>query len=92
MDALGLDEVDTKVLLTIIEKYEGGPVGSRRLRLHFGGVRYHWMCTSVSDADRILQRTPRGEVTRHAYSPPGRRAPRGRRSRGCGSDSFRVYH
>ncbi|MEO7666342.1 MAG: Holliday junction branch migration DNA helicase RuvB, partial [Dehalococcoidia bacterium] len=27
VDALGLDEVDKKVLLTIIEKFDGGPVG-----------------------------------------------------------------
>ncbi len=27
MDALGLDEMDRRVLRTIIEKYRGGPVG-----------------------------------------------------------------
>ena len=31
IDALGLDEVDRKLLLTIIEKFEGGPVGVNTL-------------------------------------------------------------
>jgi Holliday junction DNA helicase RuvB len=71
VDALGLDEVDKKVLLAIIEKYDGGPVGIETI------------AASISEeADTImdvyepylmqvgfLQRTPRGRVvTRHAYA------------------------
>jgi Holliday junction DNA helicase RuvB len=82
VDALGLDEVDKKVLLTIIEKFDGGPVGIETI------------AASISEeADTImdvyepylmqvgfLQRTPRGRVvTRHAYAhlgiEPPRRAP-----------------
>jgi Holliday junction DNA helicase RuvB len=74
VDALGLDEVDKKVLLTIIEKYDGGPVGIETI------------AASISEeADTImdvyepylmqvgfLQRTPRGRmVTRHAYAHLG---------------------
>ncbi|MEX0682314.1 MAG: Holliday junction branch migration DNA helicase RuvB [Dehalococcoidia bacterium] len=74
VDALGLDEVDKKVLLTIIEKYDGGPVGIETI------------AASISEeADTImdvyepylmqvgfLQRTSRGRmVTRHAYAHLG---------------------
>ena len=78
IDALGLDEVDKKVLLTIIEKYDGGPVGVETI------------AASISEeADTImdvyepylmqlgfLQRTSRGRVaTRHAYAYLGLEAP-----------------
>jgi Holliday junction DNA helicase RuvB len=74
VDRLGLDEVDKKVLLTIMEKYDGGPVGIETI------------AASISEeADTImdvyepylmqvgfLQRTPRGRVvTRHAYAHLG---------------------
>lgn len=70
VDALGLDELDRKILLAIIEKYDGGPVGLSTI------------AASVSeDIDTItdvyepyllkigfLQRTPRGRVaTKKAY-------------------------
>ena len=78
IDALGLDEVDKKVLLTIIEKYDGGPVGVETI------------AASISEeADTImdvyepylmqlgfLQRTSRGRVaTRHAYAHLGLAVP-----------------
>jgi Holliday junction DNA helicase RuvB len=80
VDTLGLDEVDHKVLRTIIEKYDGGPVGIETI------------AASISEeADTImdvyepylmqvgfLQRTSRGRVaTRHAYAHLGLEAPRG---------------
>ena len=70
IDALGLEEVDHKVLLTVIEKFDGGPVGLDTI------------AASISEeADTVmdvyepyllqlgfLERTPRGRVvTRHAY-------------------------
>jgi Holliday junction DNA helicase RuvB len=78
VDELGLDEVDHKVLRTIIEKFDGGPVGIETI------------AASISEeADTImdvyepylmqvgfLQRTPRGRVaTRHAYGHLGLEAP-----------------
>jgi len=78
IDHLGLDEVDHKVLRTIIEKYDGGPVGIETI------------AASISEeADTImdvyepylmqvgfLQRTPRGRVaTRHAYAHLGIESP-----------------
>ena len=70
VDHLGLDELDHKVLLAIIQKFDGGPVGLDTI------------AASISEeADTImdvyepyllqlgfLERTPRGRVaTRHAY-------------------------
>ncbi|RLC59644.1 MAG: Holliday junction branch migration DNA helicase RuvB [Chloroflexi bacterium] len=78
IDELGLDEVDKKVLLTIIEKYDGGPVGIETI------------AASISEeADTImdvyepylmqvgfLQRTSRGRIaTRHAYAHLGLEVP-----------------
>ncbi|MBI3742128.1 MAG: Holliday junction branch migration DNA helicase RuvB, partial [Chloroflexi bacterium] len=74
VDELGLDEVDRKVLTTIIQKYNGGPVGLETI------------AASISEeADTImdvyepyllqlgfLDRTPRGRVaTRGAYEHLG---------------------
>ncbi|MBI4285744.1 MAG: Holliday junction branch migration DNA helicase RuvB, partial [Chloroflexi bacterium] len=74
VDELGLDEIDHKVLRTIIEKFEGGPVGLETI------------AASISEeADTImdvyepyllqlgfLDRTPRGRVaTRLAYEHLG---------------------
>ncbi|MSP11613.1 MAG: Holliday junction branch migration DNA helicase RuvB [Chloroflexi bacterium] len=70
VDPLGLDEIDRKVLLTIIQKFDGGPVGLDTI------------AAAISEeADTImdvyepyllqlgfLDRTPRGRMaTRHAY-------------------------
>ena len=84
IDELGLDDVDHKVLLTVIEKFDGGPVGLDTI------------AAAISEeADTImdvyepyllqlgfLQRTPRGRVaTKAAYEhlglPPHGRAPDG---------------
>ncbi len=74
IDPLGLDDIDRRVLLTIIEKFEGGPVGLETI------------AASISEeADTImdvyepyllqlgfLERTPRGRVaTRLAYEHLG---------------------
>ena len=78
VDGLGLDEVDHKLLHTIIEKFDGGPVGLDTI------------AASISEeADTImdvyepylmqvgfLQRTSRGRVaTRHAYAHLGLQMP-----------------
>mgnify|MGYP000079454442 CR=1 FL=1 len=74
VDNLGLDDIDRKVLRTIIEKFDGGPVGLDTI------------AAAISEeADTImdvyepyllqlgfLTRTPRGRVvTRHAYEHLG---------------------
>ncbi|MGI6368009.1 MAG: Holliday junction branch migration DNA helicase RuvB [Anaerolineae bacterium] len=79
VDALGLDESDRRVLHTLIDKFDGGPVGLDTLAAALN-----------EDADTImdvyepyliqlgfLERTPRGRMTtRHAYSHLGLTAPR----------------
>ena len=70
VDRLGLDEIDRRVLQTIVEKFDGGPVGIETLA-----------AATSEETDTImdvyepyliqlgfLQRTPRGRVaTRRAY-------------------------
>jgi Holliday junction DNA helicase RuvB len=82
VDEFGLDEMDTRLLRAIIEKFEGGPVGVTTIAAAVG-----------EEADTIeevyepflvqhgfLQRTPRGRVAtaqayRHlGYQPPARSA------------------
>jgi len=80
VDALGLDEIDRKVLRTIVEKFSGGPVGLETI------------AASISEeADTIMDvyepfllqlgfidRTPRGRVaTRRAYEHLGFPYPNG---------------
>jgi len=75
VDTYGLDEMDNKILLTIIDKFKGGPVGISTL------------ATAVSEntetieevyepfliQEGFLMRTPRGrEVTEKAYKHLGR--------------------
>lgn len=75
VDAHGLDEMDNKILTTIIDKFKGGPVGLSTL------------ATAVSDSGETIEevyepfliqegfiiRTPRGrEVTEKAYKHLGK--------------------
>lgn len=74
IDNLGLDEVDRKIIASIIEKFEGGPVGLNTIAA----------CVSEEEATiedvyepyllklGFLERTPRGRlVTKRAYSHLG---------------------
>lgn len=76
VDSYGLDEMDNKILLTIIDKFKGGPVGLSTL------------ATAVSENSETIEevyepyliqegfiiRTPRGrEVTDKAYTHLGRK-------------------
>ncbi|MXN92276.1 Holliday junction branch migration DNA helicase RuvB [Flavobacterium sp. Sd200] len=78
VDAHGLDEMDNKILTTIIDKFKGGPVGLSTL------------ATAVSDSGETIEevyepfliqegfiiRTPRGrEVTEKAYKHLGKIRP-----------------
>jgi len=75
VDAHGLDEMDNKILTTIIDKFKGGPVGLSTL------------ATAVSESSETIEevyepfliqegfimRTPRGrEVTEKAYTHLGK--------------------
>ena len=74
IDPLGLDEIDRKVLRTIVETYRGGPVGVEAL-----AATINEEVDTVTDVIEpyllkagLLRRTPRGrEVTRAVYDHLG---------------------
>jgi len=79
IDDLGLDEVDHKVLRTIIEKYDGGPVGIETIAASISEESDTIMDVYEPYLMQVgfLQRTSRGRVaTRHAYAHLGLEAPR----------------
>jgi Holliday junction DNA helicase RuvB len=80
VDAHGFDEVDRKLLLTIIEKFGGGPVGINAIAAAISEEP-----DAIEDIYEpyllqlgFLDRTPRGRaVTRRAYEHFGRLPPEG---------------
>jgi len=74
VDEYGFDDLDRKILLTLIEHYDGGPAGIRALAAAVGEDR-----GTLEDfyepyliQEGFLQRTPRGRVaTRRAYEHLG---------------------
>ncbi len=80
VDALGLDEVDHRLLTTIAEKYDGGPVGIDTLAASVGEEADTLMDVYEPFLMQLgfLSRTPRGRMlTRAAYdhigaAPPSR--------------------
>lgn len=78
VDREGFDMMDRKLLLTLIEKFDGGPVGIDSLAAAIGEER-----GTIEDVlepfliqQGFLMRTARGRVaTRHAYLHFGLRAP-----------------
>jgi Holliday junction DNA helicase RuvB len=79
VDALGLDLMDRKLLLAVIEKFAGGPVGVESLAAAIGEER-----DTIEDVlepyliqQGYLQRTPRGRIaTPSTYRHFGLAAPR----------------
>jgi Holliday junction DNA helicase RuvB len=70
VDPLGLDEVDRRVLATIIEKYNGGPVGLNTIAASIGEEPDTIMDVVEPYLLQLgfLDRTPQGRVaTRRAY-------------------------
>jgi Holliday junction DNA helicase RuvB len=75
IDRYGLDEVDNKILLTIIDKFQGGPVGlstiATALSEDQGTIEEVYEPFLIKEG--FLKRTPRGrEVTELAYQHLGR--------------------
>jgi len=78
VDTFGLDEMDRKLLLTIIEKFDGGPVGLGTI-----SASIHEEKDSIEEIIEpyliqigFLDRTPRGRMaTRLAYEHFGLRSP-----------------
>jgi len=78
VDRLGLDHIDHKLLITIIDLYRGGPVGLDTLAASIGEES-----NTIEDVYEpylmqigFLQRTPRGRMVTHAaYHHVGRSIP-----------------
>jgi Holliday junction DNA helicase RuvB len=74
IDPLGLDDIDRRVLLTIIEKFEGGPVGLETIAASISEESDTIMDVYEPYLLQLgfLERTPRGRVaTRLAYEHLG---------------------
>ena len=79
IDRYGLDEIDNKILLTIIDKFNGGPVGVNTIATAIGedGGTVEEVYEPFLIKEGFIKRTPRGrEVTALAYRHLGR-TPRG---------------
>ncbi len=75
IDTFGLDEIDNKLLNTIIDKFRGGPVGLNTLATAMGedAGTIEEVYEPYLIKEGFLQRTPRGrEVTELAYRHLGR--------------------
>ncbi|WP_018630492.1 Holliday junction branch migration DNA helicase RuvB [Niabella aurantiaca] len=82
VDEYGLDEMDNRILLAIIEKFKGGPVGITTIATAVGEEpgTIEEVYEPFLIQEGFLQRTPRGrEVTHKAYEhlgkKPGNRTP-----------------
>lgn len=74
VDKLGLDSMDRRLLLAIIEKFEGGPVGIDNLgaALSEEAGTLEEVIEPYLIQQGLLMRTPRGRVvTRHTYAHLG---------------------
>jgi Holliday junction DNA helicase RuvB len=80
VDEFGFEDLDRKILTTLIEHYDGGPAGLKALAVAVGEDT-----GTIEDLyepfliqEGFLQRTPRGRVaTRRAYQHLGFRHPPG---------------
>lgn len=80
VDNMGLDDMDRKLLLTLIEKFNGGPAGIETIAASLREDR-----ETIEDVyepyllqEGLLERTPRGRVaTRNAFVHLGRTIPSG---------------
>ncbi|MBG7630109.1 MAG: Holliday junction branch migration DNA helicase RuvB [Bacteroidetes bacterium] len=75
VDAHGLDEMDNKILTTIIDKFSGGPVGLSTLSTAVGenSETIEEVYEPFLIQEGFIMRTPRGrEVTQLAYKHLGR--------------------
>ncbi len=79
VDEYGLDDMDKRILLCILEKYNGGPVGLSTLAVavseESGTIEEVYEPFLIQEG--FLQRTPRGrEITERTYKHFGRLKPR----------------
>ena len=75
MDKHGLDEMDNKILQTIIEKFKGGPVGISTIATAVGeeGGTIEEVYEPFLIKEGYIKRTPRGrEATELAFKHLGK--------------------
>lgn len=75
IDKYGLDEIDNKILLTIIDKFQGGPVGISTIATALGedSGTIEEVYEPFLIKEGFMKRTPRGrEATELAYKHLGR--------------------
>ena len=75
IDRFGLDEIDNKILLTIIDKFKGGPVGITTIATAIGedAGTVEEVYEPFLIMEGFIKRTPRGRmVTELAYKHFGR--------------------
>ena len=75
IDRYGLDEIDNKILLTIIDKFKGGPVGVSTIATAIGedAGTVEEVYEPYLIMEGFIKRTPRGRVvTEQAYQHLGR--------------------
>ncbi|MEY2639560.1 MAG: hypothetical protein RIR90_1042, partial [Bacteroidota bacterium] len=80
VDEHGLDEMDNRILATIIEKFKGGPVGITTIATAVGEEpgTLEEVYEPFLIQEGFIQRTPRGrEVTAKAYEHLGKQPNRG---------------
>ena len=80
VDEFGFDDLDRKILSTLIEHYDGGPAGIKALAVAVGEDRgtLEDLYEPYLIQEGFLQRTPRGRVaTRRAYQHLGYAPPPG---------------
>jgi Holliday junction DNA helicase RuvB len=78
VDEYGLDEMDARVLKTLIEKFEGGPVGLGSLAVAMGedATTLEEVYEPFLIQEGFLMRSPRGRIAtarayrRFGYTPP----------------------
>ncbi|HZF63525.1 MAG TPA: Holliday junction DNA helicase RuvB C-terminal domain-containing protein [Chitinophagaceae bacterium] len=78
MDVHGLDEMDNRILSTIIEKFKGGPVGITTIATAVGEETgtLEEVYEPFLIQEGFIKRTPRGrEVTAKAYEHLGKTPP-----------------
>lgn len=76
IDKYGLDQIDNKILLTIIDKFKGGPVGISTIATALGedSGTIEEVYEPFLIKEGFMKRTPRGrEATELAYKHLGRR-------------------
>jgi Holliday junction DNA helicase RuvB len=85
VDEYGLDEMDARVLKTLIEKFEGGPVGVNSLAVALGedATTLEEVYEPFLIMEGFLMRTPQGRVAtprafrRFGYTMPDKSGPQG---------------